>query len=153
MATDWVERWFSVANEFASWSKDRSTKVGCVIVSTNNQVLSGGYNGFPRGVDDDLNSRHARPAKYLWTEHAERNAIYNAARHGISLDSATIYVPLFPCADCARGIIQTGIKRVVTTHTDLAEKAFGDRWTSAWGVAYTMFVESGIDLIQIGMDE
>ena len=94
--TDWVERWFVIAEEFASWSKDRSTQVGCVIVGDSNQILSGGYNGFPRGVVDDIDSRHERPAKYLWTEHAERNAIYNAARHGIRLESASLYNTLVP---------------------------------------------------------
>ena len=78
---DWNARWMAMAEHVATWSKDRSTKVGCVVVGSANQVLSLGYNGFPRNVDDDV----WRPGtsgriKYQWTEHAERNAIYNACR-------------------------------------------------------------------------
>ena len=150
--TDWPARWFKVAGEFASWSKDGSTKVGCVIVGTNNQVLSGGYNGIPRGVIDDDPDRYERPAKYLWTEHAERNAIFNAARHGVALDGSTIYVPFFPCADCARGIIQVGIKRVITTDPVkeiLTGDDFWNRWRPSLLVAHQMFAEAEIDIVLI----
>lgn len=110
-----------MAKLVSSWSKDRSTKVGAVLVSQDNYVLGVGYNGFPRGVDDDIESRHDRPSKYDWTEHAERNAIYNAARHGISLDGASMFIWLEVsestqakgiCMSCCRAIIQSGVKRV-----------------------------------------
>ena len=142
LMTDWVKRWFGIANEFASWSKDRSTKVGCVIVSDANQVLSGGYNGFPRGVVDDVDARHERPAKYLWTEHAERNAIYAAARHGVKLEGATLYIPWFPCADCARAIIQVGIRRVIAVNP-----VVNAQWDAHFAVAWEMMTEAGTDLV------
>lgn len=145
--SDWVARWYRVAGEFASWSKDRSTRVGCVIVSNQNQIISGGYNGFPRGVVDEIDSRHERPAKYLWTEHAERNAIYDAARRGIALEGSTLYVPLFPCASCSRAIIQVGICRVITTDPTMADRMFMDRWRDEMIVSAQMFQEAEVDTV------
>ena len=107
---NWDDRFMGLARHVASWSKDRSTKVGAVIVDDRQRVLGLGYNGFPRGVNDDVEDRHERPAKYQWTEHAERNAIFNSVG---TLDFCTIYIPWYPCADCARAIIQCGIKKVV----------------------------------------
>lgn len=112
--TNWDSYFMEMATLVASKSKDRSTKVGCVIVGPNNEVRSTGYNGFCRGVDDDNDDRHERPEKYLWTEHAERNAIFNAARNGIRMEDCTAYTTMFPCADCARSFIQSGIRRIVT---------------------------------------
>ena len=138
--SDWDERWMAMARLAASFSKDRSTKVGCVIVREN-RVLSLGWNGFPRGIDDDVEARHERPMKYAVTEHAERNAVYNAAREGVSLDAATIYVPWFPCADCARAIIQSGIWDLVAI-----QPAAGARpdWAESFAVAQEMLVEADV---------
>lgn len=113
MATKWDERFLEVARLVASWSKDRSTKVGAVIVGPYNDIRTVGYNGFPRGIDDEVEARHERPAKYKWTEHAERNAIYNAVLNHTSLEGCTMYLTWYPCADCARAIIQSGIPRLV----------------------------------------
>lgn len=116
---EWDTYFLGMAGYVATKSKDRSTKVGAVITSTEDHaVLSTGWNGFPRGVDDNIELRHTRPEKYYWTEHAERNAVYNAARRGIPLLGATIYVTLMPCCDCARAIIQTGIGTLVTVEPD-----------------------------------
>lgn len=136
----WDGRWLGLADQTASWSKDRSTKVGCVVVGDANQVLTMGYNGFPRGVNDDIDQRHERPEKYLWTEHAERNAIYNAARHGIALEGATIYLPWYPCADCARAIIQVGIATVVGVVPDKSYLGWGPEFE----VAEIMLEEAGV---------
>ena len=96
------EYYFSIAEVVKLKSKDESTKVGCVIVGEDGQIISTGYNSFVRGIDDNVNSRQERPEKYFWFEHAERNAIYNASRSGICLLNSTIYVPGIPCADCMR---------------------------------------------------
>jgi dCMP deaminase len=120
-----------LAEEIADWSKDRSSKVGCVIVGPSNEIRSTGFNGFPRGVADDISERLTRPEKYLWTEHAERNAIYNAARAGISLEGCTMYLPWFPCAACARAIIQSGICRLVARKPDYSHKKWGRDFTVA----------------------
>lgn len=141
--TDWDARWMSLANVVAGWSKDRSTKVGCVIVGGSNQVLSLGYNGFTRGVDDDNEARHERPAKYSWTEHAERNAIYNAARIGTSLVGSTCYIPWFPCVDCARGIIQAGVKTIVAIQPVVGERP---DWDASFAVAREMLREARVGI-------
>ena len=114
MSMHWDYYFMKMAELVASKSKDRSTKVGCVIVGPNHEVRSTGYNGFCRQINDDVEERHDRPEKYLWTEHAERNAIYNAARNGIPTDMCTAYTTTFPCSDCARAFIQSGIVRIVT---------------------------------------
>lgn len=130
-------------------SKDRSTQVGAVIVGPDHEVRSSGYNGFPRGVNDEADHRHERPLKYRFAEHAERNAIYNAARVGTPLKGCTLYVTSTPrklpvCADCARAIIQAGIVRVV--QEDVSSEA--DETTQAlWGIneVREMFVEAGVE--------
>jgi len=109
----WDNRFINLCDHIANWSKDRSTKVGAVIVDSSNRILSVGYNGFPQGINDDIDSRHERPNKYLWTEHAERNAIYTASRLQVNLVGATLYCNYLPCPDCSRAIIQSGISRVV----------------------------------------
>ena len=81
LVVDYVDDRFMNLAYVAEWSKDRSTKVGCVVIGPDREVRSMGYNGFPRGINDEIERRHARPDKY--TEHAERNAIYNAARVGV----------------------------------------------------------------------
>lgn len=132
----------SVADLVATWSKDRSTKVGCVIVGTASQVLSLGYNGFPRLVDDDVEERHERPAKYFYAEHAERNSVYNAARTGVSLVGSTLYCTLFPCSDCARAIIQSGVSTVVT----LKPVFDTEKWNASWACALEMLRETHVHL-------
>lgn len=113
----WAEYMIRMAQLVSQKSKDE-TKVGCVLVGPENQVLSTGYNGFPRGVrevPEDVQGRWERPEKYKWIEHAERNAIYNAARHGISLRGATAFLNWepSPCTDCARALIQAGITTII----------------------------------------
>ena len=82
---EWDIRFMNLAKMIATWSKDTSTKVGCVIIGPDKEIRSTGYNGFPRGVDDTIAKRKERPAKYKFTEHAERNAIYNASLFGASV--------------------------------------------------------------------
>lgn len=112
--SDWDRRWMDMAHLVGSWSKDRSRKVGAVIVDHDNNLIQIGWNGFPRGIDDNVDSRHMRPDKYHWTEHAERNAINNAAAMGNSTTGCKIYLPLFPCVGCARSIIQAKIIEVIS---------------------------------------
>lgn len=109
----WDEYFVEMARLTATRSKDRSSQVGAVIVR-NRLVISTGYNGFPRGVNDDVDERHERPAKYLWTVHAEENAILNAARYGAKVEGGSLYVtPFSPCSACARGIAASGISEVI----------------------------------------
>jgi len=137
---DWDRRFFDLANYISKWSKDRSTQVGAVIVDKNKVVLSMGYNGFCRGIDDNIEKYHNRPEKYKWTEHAERNAIYNAARQGSSLIGCTIYTSLYPCMDCARGIVQSGIVKVVSSYPDFDHPT----WGGDFKCSRSLFIQSDV---------
>jgi len=110
-----------------------------------------GYNGMPRGIDDDVDERHERPTKYLWFEHAERNAIYNAASNGTALEGCTMYInSLPPCCDCARAIIQSGIIEVVVNSFDSPE-----RWKEQCDIAIGMLKEAKVNirLSDMGADD
>lgn len=107
-------------------SKDRSSKVGCILVTEDYRFLVKGYNGFPVGADDTIEARHERPEKYFWNEHAERNAIYNAARNGIRIDHCRAYVNWFPCVDCARGLIQVGMVELIAYRPDFNHPQWGE---------------------------
>jgi dCMP deaminase len=133
---DWDEYFMNMAEFVASKSKDRSGKIGTVLVGEGNTVLTTGYNGFPRGVDDENEEYHKRPEKYFWTEHSERNAIYNAARNGIKLYGAHAYSTAHPCVDCARAFVQAGIKEITipTKHQDPFYKM--GRWPD-WEESFT----------------
>jgi dCMP deaminase len=90
--------------------------MGSVIVDKDNVLVATGYNSLPRGIEIDIEEKRLSRdggEKYFWMEHAERNAIYNAARRGTELKNCKLYVPWAPCTDCARGIIQTGIAEVI----------------------------------------
>lgn len=137
---NWDAYFMSMARLAATRSKDRSTKVGCVLVGADNEVVSTGYNSFPRGINDDAPERHERPEKYKWTEHAERNAIYNAARIGASTKGTRAYVPWFPCMDCARALVQAGVVEVVGIKPDMMDA----RWGEDFARAETLFAEAGV---------
>ena len=112
----WDEYFMSIALLSAKRSADPSTQVGACIVDSSNKVVSIGYNGMPRGIDDsDLSwNRNGTDldSKYLYVCHAEFNAILNT-RDGSQLKGCRVYVTLFPCNECAKAIIQTGIKEIV----------------------------------------
>jgi dCMP deaminase len=142
----WDGRFIGLAREIAKWSKDRSTQVGAVIVGEDKTPGPYGFNGFPRFIDDEAEHRHARPTKYQWTEHAERNAIYNAARVGMALKGCTMYVTHVPCADCARAIVQVGITRVVVDGASLVDAGFAERWDESAEITREMLNEAGVAL-------
>jgi dCMP deaminase len=142
---NWNELYINMARLVAQKSRDTSTKCGCIITGPDNEVRSTGYNGLPRGVEYKTERTEVRPEKYLWYEHAERNAIYNAARMGISLKGCSIYITGHPCADCAKAIIQSGIISVFvpldTTKCDIHNKP---EWIESCIVAKHMFMEAGV---------
>jgi dCMP deaminase len=141
--TRWDRRFFQLTNTIAGWSEDQSRKVGCVIAGVENGILSTGYNGFPREVLDQ-NDRHSSidGEKYYWFEHAERNAIYNAVRTGTALLNSRLYVNLFPCADCTRAVIQSGVKELNTFAPDPNEKFF----LRSFEVSIAMLSEASVRL-------
>ena len=117
----WDEYYLNICKVVATRSKDPNTQVGCIIAGPAHEIRSTGYNSLPRGIRDDVPERLERPTKYLWMEHAERNAIYNAARCGTTLEGCTIYIELMPCMDCARAIVQAGIREVVVSRDRMGQ--------------------------------
>jgi dCMP deaminase len=109
----WDDYFMSMAYLSASKSKDQRTHIGAVVVGPNNEVVSLGYNSFPRGINDNKPERQLKPEKYPWFEHGERNAIYNATLIGASLKGCKMYTNGVPCTDCGRGVIQSGILEVI----------------------------------------
>lgn len=143
----WTKRFIGLCNHIAAWSEDRDFQVGCVIVGPEgHEVRSTGYNGFPRGVSDEDDARFDRASgeKFYWIEHAERNAIYNAARSGASLAGCTLYVNRFPCADCGRAIIQSGISQIIAPPIPQADGALD----YSFKVSQQMLREAGIDIVE-----
>ena len=138
----WDHYFMDIADRAALLSKDESTKLGSVIVGPRRQIVSTGFNSFPRGINDHVSERQKRPGKYFYVEHAERNAIYNAER---TLAGCTLYCAWPPCADCARAIIQVGIIEVVAKSID----APVGRWADNMRAAREMLHEAGVILRQM----
>ena len=135
----WDIRFMRMAHEVASWSKDPSTKVGCVLVK-DRKIISMGYNGFPRLIEDDLNRLIDREVKYEMTVHAEQNAVITAALHGISTAGSTAYVTFSPCSRCAAVLINAGISTVVVSAAD----EIPSRWLENFQLAAELLNEAGI---------
>ena len=158
MSILWDEYLMSMAYFVAMRSKDRSTHIGAVVVDKHHRILATGYNSFVSGIDDNIEERQDRPEKYLWFEHAERNCCYSAAATGVSLNGSTMYTPGLPCMDCARAIVQSGIKKVVI-HSGwdeeqtrmISEESFPkedveNMWTNHAKRSFQMFKESGVEV-------
>lgn len=137
----WDRRMLGLVNLVATWSKDPSTGVGAVIVDQKNRIVSIGFNGFPRAVNDkDV----PRDEKLRRTIHAEENSLLFAGR---PVEGCTIYVTHPPCARCAAKIIQAGIARVVSNKP---ADAFAERWADDMASATEMFCDAGVvvDLLE-----
>ena len=130
----------ALCDKVASASPD-STKVGCVITSADGRVLVTACNDFVHGAARTP-ERLERPTKYYWIEHAERNAIYKAAAAGISLDGAIMYINWWPCVDCCRAIIQSGIAKIVSSRGPDFEHP---RWGEQFRIVQQIIEESGIE--------
>jgi dCMP deaminase len=139
----WDRYYLDICKVVAARSKDPHTQIGCVIAGPNREIRSTGYNSFPRGIRDDVPERLERPAKYLWIEHAERNAICNAARSGTSTEGCTIYVEIMPCMDCARAVVQAGIVEVVVSGERMAEYS-SQCYDEHFGLVQTLFAEAKV---------
>lgn len=137
----WDERFMQMAALVSSWSKDPSTKVGAVIVNDQKQILSVGYNGFPRGVYDDPTRYENREVKHNFVVHAERNALDNAFTE---VKGSYLYTTHFPCHECAKSIVQKGIKKIFTPKPDPSKQYIAD--LAKHTTAMTIFCESGVDI-------
>ncbi len=140
MSKKWDVRFLELARHIASWSKDPSTQVGCVVVGPDREIRSTGFNGFPRGIDDTAERLEDRAKKYPLICHAEENAIMHAARIGISLKGCRAYVTWPPCTRCARSLIQAGVRDVVYP----AGLEIPERWLEDFEISNQMFEESGV---------
>lgn len=143
----WDEYFMSIAKLAGMRSKDPNSQVGACIVSQDNKILSMGYNGFPIGCSDEVFpwAREGQPldTKYLYVVHSELNAILN---YRGSLDGAKLYVSLFPCNECAKAIIQCGIKTIVyedDKYHDTPSTIASRRMLDAAGVRYYQYQHTG----------
>ena len=135
-----------LARQISSWSKDPSSKIGCVAVGNHGQILSQGFNGFPRGIADTPERLNNRDEKYKYVVHAEQNCIYNATLNGVSLNDSTLYVYGLPvCSECAKGVIQVGVKRVFMCYP----VSISHKWKDSLQDTYRMFNEVGVECYSI----
>ncbi len=141
-------RFIGLAQHISTWSKDPSTKVGCVVVGEDREIRSTGFNGFPRGIDDDEERLMDREKKYPLICHAEENAIMHAARIGVSLKDSTAYVTWPPCSRCARSLIQAGIREIVYPETG----KIPDRWIEDFTISDSMLNEAGVAVRSIKLE-
>lgn len=140
----WGDRYTHLAKEISTWSKDPSTKVGAVVIGNNGEVLSQGYNGFPRSIKDTPQRLKDREKKYNLVVHAEMNAIYNASLNGVSLKGSTLYVYGLPiCNECAKGVIQVGIDKVIATRP----ADYNKEWDESIKDAKALFKEAEVEYI------
>ena len=140
----WGDRYIHLAKEISTWSKDPSTQVGAVVIGQNGEVLSQGYNGFPRSIKDTSQRLKDREKKYNLVVHAEMNAIYNASLNGVSLKGSTLYVYGLPiCNECAKGVIQVGIDKVIATRP----ADYNKEWDESIKDAKALFKEAEVEYI------
>lgn len=145
---NWDQTYFAMAEALRGKSKDPSSKFAAIIVGPNHEIRSAGFNGFPRGVNDSEERYNDRELKYKLVVHAEQNAILNAARVGIPLDGCILYVDSYPCSNCAKSIIQAGIREVILNGDSKTfnDEGFKTRWKDEIDIALSMFEESGVKL-------
>ncbi len=139
MNEKWHKRYLYLAKEVSTWSKD-TTQIGAIAIGDKGQVLAQGYNGFPRGIKDTDARYFDREKKYKYVVHAEQNLIYNATYNGVSLDGSRLYVVGLPiCSECAKAIIQVGVKEVIMPTQDVPP-----HWKYSWAFTQELFKEAGI---------
>ena len=137
--TKWDERFLALADLVATWSKDPGSKVGCCIIDGKRRVVSVGFNGSPRGVEDATD----RPRKLMRTVHAEANALHFANRDVVA---CVVYVTHPPCANCAAHLIQRGISEVVFRRPS---PEFLERWGDNYYEGLSMFGEAGVRVREV----
>ena len=144
-----LKKYLPLAKEVANLSKDWSSKVGALVIGPDGESGPWGYNGAVRGCSADEDERkEAREIKNLYAEHAERNAIYAAARTGFKVHGCSMVVTHFPCMDCARAIVQAGIVKVVCP---APSGEFAERWKDSITLARGLFVECGVELEEVSL--
>ena len=140
--TNWDPRFLNLAKHISEWSKDPSTKVGCIVVGPDREIRSTGFNGLPRGIEDNDERLNNREIKYPLICHAEENAIMHAARIGISLKDCTAYVTWPPCTRCARSLVQAGVSTIIYPKNI----EIPDRWMDDFNLSLNMLKEAKINI-------
>ena len=146
MNEDKIKKFYLLASIQAQlFSKDPSKKVCALFIAPeSHQILSAGYNGLPRKIKE-TEERWDKPKKYNYIVHAEKNGIYNACRNGVSLKDSICIVTFFPCSECARALIQVGVKTIISSYPDIDHVKYGE----SFKYSVEMFSEVGIHLIFI----
>src|ERR1017187_3678670 len=126
----WDQYYLDICKVVAARSKDPNTQIGCVIIR------------------DDVPERLVRPTKYLWIEHAERNAICNAARAGTATEGCTVYVEIMPCMDCARAVVQAGITQVVISAERMTQYS-SEYYNEHFGMVEVLFREAKVEVRRV----
>lgn len=135
----WVKRYFETTDLIASWSKDPRTKIGAIVVAPDGHIVAQGYNGFPRGIEDSEARLNDRPTKHKLVVHAEANTLLSSLYNGVPVKDYTMYINSLCCSECAKIIIQSGIKKVYMIKRD---DAF---WDESHNLSLDMFKECGIE--------
>ena len=144
LSNKWDKRYMGIAREVSTWSKDPSRQIGAVAIGEKGQILAQGYNGFPRGIKDSDERYSDREKKYKYVVHAEMNCIYNASWNGVSLNNSIFYVYGLPvCSECAKGLIQVGVKKVVVQVPN--QISIPINWLKHEKTTKELFREAGIE--------
>ena len=139
--SEWKKRFLKLSKEISTWSKDPSTKVGAVIITKDRNIVSTGYNGFPKGIEDSEERLNDRETKYKFILHAEMNCIMNALYNGRSVRDCILFVHgLPPCSECTKSIIQAGIKKIITD-----SKPTG-KWIESTKLSLEMLREANVEI-------
>jgi dCMP deaminase len=141
-----ARKYFQLAKYQADlFSKDPNTKVGAILLAPDSfQILSTGFNGICRGLKE-TEERWTRPLKYSWVAHAELNAIANAARSGVKIENSICIVTLFPCVECCKALIQSGIDTIISEQPDLSN----NRWGEDFKISLEMLQEAQVNIIYV----
>jgi len=150
----WIHYFMDIAERTALQSKDPSTKVGAVLVK-DRRVMATGYNGFARGVDDSKERYEDRSTKLMYVVHAEANCIAQCAKYGVACDGLILFVTLVPCTECAKLLINSGIKVIVFKKQDLAVRRVASEyeWRDKISSSVNMLHEAGIELYEYDQDK
>lgn len=143
----WNKYFIDLLEPIASKSKDPRTKVGAILVNHDHELISAGFNGFPRGVKDLPERYNDRPTKYKFVAHADTNALNIAAKNGKSTNNSIMYLPWYPCTNCTKSIIQCGVKKVVIDGRNYEEKeAHWTAWKEDIDISKTMLSEASVEI-------
>lgn len=143
----WDKLFIDIAIKVSNLSKDPSTKVGCVIAK-DTFPISFGYNGIIRGIEDTDDILYNRELKLAYSEHAERNAIFNACRNNLNVSNSTLYSTHYPCHECARAITQSGINKMYY----LINEEFERRWKESADYSIKIIKECNLKIFAIKKD-